>query len=101
MYLIPKNVNTRFEFKDGFGWRELGIMLIGGAVAATLFFILTLFDPHPILRVFISALPIAVAFLLIQPHPATKVSNLETIRFQIHFRRSKKRYLYVYGSDSR
>lgn len=99
MYLIPKNVNTRFEFKDGFGWKELRIMLAGGAIGACFFFLLYWLDLHVLIRVIFLALPIVGAFMLIQPHPATRISVLDTIILQIRFTRSKKRYLYVYGGD--
>jgi|UPI0005D12B82 hypothetical protein len=99
MYLIPKNVNTRFEFRDGFGWKELGIMLIGGGIGALLFYLLGLLSVGLVGRLILLALPIGVAFFLIQPHPMTRVSVLETVRLQVRFTRSKKRYLYVYGGD--
>ncbi|MDA5110973.1 hypothetical protein O3V59_21805 [Brevibacillus thermoruber] len=99
MYLIPKNVNTRFEFRDGFGWKELGIMLIGGGTGTLLFYLLGLLSVEFVGRLILLALPIYGAFYLIQPHPLTKISVLDTLRLQIRFTRSKKRYLYVYGGD--
>lgn len=99
MYLIPKNVNTRFEFKDGLGWKEVRILLSGVAVGGSLFFLLYWLELHMLICVTFLALPIVGAFMLIQPHPATRISVLDTIILQIRFTRSKKRYLYVYGGD--
>lgn len=99
MYLIPKNVNTRFEFKDGLGWKELGILLMGAGLGALLFYFLGLLEVGIVGQLLLSAIPILVAFFFIQVHPATRISVLDTIILQIRFTQSKKRYLYVYGGD--
>lgn len=98
MYLIPKNVNTRFEFRDGFGFKELGIMLAGAAVGGCLFFLFGFFDIHLLIRVIVLSLPVLFAFFLIQPHPLTKISVLETFKLAIRYKRSQKRHFYKYGS---
>ncbi|WP_019123864.1 PrgI family protein [Brevibacillus massiliensis] len=99
MYLIPKNVKARFEFRDGFGWKELGMMLVGAVVGVVLFLLSGLLIDSLVSRVLILLVPIAGAFLLIQPHPATKLSVLITLRMIYRFRQSKKLYLYRFGGS--
>ncbi|UFJ41350.1 PrgI family protein [Brevibacillus humidisoli] len=99
MYLIPKNVNTRFEFRDGVGWKEIVVMLAGVGVGLILFFLLGLFSTGLFIRLILLAAPIIGAFFLIQPHPMTKQSVLDTLWMAHRFRRSKKRYLYKFGGD--
>lgn len=99
MYLIPKNVNSRFEFKDGFGWRELRIMLLGAAIGAALFFLLHWLNVYRLVILIVAALPLVGAFMLIQPHPLTRMLVLDTIILEWKFKRSKKIYLYIYGGD--
>jgi hypothetical protein len=41
-YLIPANVTTKFEFFEGFGWRELRIVAMAAAVGVFLFFLLSI-----------------------------------------------------------
>ncbi|MBO8164206.1 MAG: PrgI family protein [Brevibacillus sp.] len=99
MYLIPKKINTRFEFRDGFGWKELGILLIGAGVGLLLFFLLDLMSAGLFIRVILLAAPVVGAFFLIQPHPMTKVSVWDTFRMAYRFRQSQKLYLYKFGGD--
>lgn len=47
LYLVPANVSARFEFIDGFGWRELQMVLIAVLFGVGLY-MLTGLIPKPI-----------------------------------------------------
>jgi len=43
LYIIPKNVKTKFEFFSGFGWKELFISVLFLLLGAVAFFLMGIF----------------------------------------------------------
>lgn len=95
-YLIPKNVNTRFQFFPGFGWFELGVVLCGVIIGVIIFFILNVFT-NSIWRAFSIIVPTVIAFAIVQRDEKTGMSILSLINDYKKFNLSQKRYLYIYG----
>jgi len=100
MYLIPKNVKSRFEFFTGFGFRELAITSLGLAIGGILFFIVG-FVTASFARIFLIALGGGIGFFLSIPDPREGKSLLHRIQDFREFNSRPKKYFYVFGSGRR
>lgn len=96
MYLIPKNVKTRFEFFTGFGWRELLITAIGLAIGGIIFYIVSIFTDS-IFALIIIALGVGGGYLISKPDPRTGQNLLELIHNFKSFKSKTHTYYYVFG----
>lgn len=69
-YLVPRDVQTRTEIFPGFGFAELGAVVIGaviGAILQLLPWVLPIpAGPKLFFRLFLVVLPIAIAYLLVR-----------------------------------
>lgn len=96
-YLVPRNVNARFTFFEGFGWKELFLCLVGAAVGAVLFLLLSLFLKNIIARLIISIFPVVLAFVVSKENPRTGLSLLNLLKDFRQFVGQQKLYLYYHG----
>lgn len=96
-YLIPRNVDTRFMFIPGFGWKELFISLIGLGIGLMLFFTVTIFV-QSMLNVVLVIVPTVFAVMLTISDPKTGVSFMQLIKDFKEFNMSVRKYYYRYGS---
>ena len=96
-YLIPKNVKTRFEIFEGFGWKELFMTLAGVAVGGIFFFLLGLLTKS-FARIFIVALFGSAGFSLGKENPKNGLSLLTFLISLKEFQKRPKRYYYIFGS---
>ena len=97
IYVIPKNVHARFEFFTGFGFRELGIVLIAALIGFSLGSIIWLFSETK--AAFLLCVPTgAFGFFLSKPNPRTGKSALQLIKDARAFNSKQKRYFYRFGS---
>ena len=69
-YLIPREVNTRFEIFPGFGFMELAAILFGGLVGAVLQIIPMVLPiptgPKVFARLFLVTLPLAISYMMVR-----------------------------------
>ncbi|MDN5347393.1 MAG: hypothetical protein PWP65_957 [Clostridia bacterium] len=97
MYLIPRNVITRFQFFPGFGWFELGAVT-GAALIGLIFYALAgLFTPSA-LRLGLILLPAAAAYFVTRP----SVDGQSLYGLVMRWRKwaaAQRRYLYAAGRD--
>lgn len=96
MYLIPRNVVTKYQIFPGFGWFELGAVLAGAAVGAVLFGIVSLFTAAGI-RFAVLVIPPGLVFTITRPGP-DGLSFYDLIRRKRRWANSQRRYLYRRGS---
>lgn len=96
MYIVPKNVKTRFEFFEGFGWKEFFVTIIGAAVGGIITTIL-----FSITKSIFAILPIgiggAIAFVISRPDPRTGISPMDYVKSSRNFQKKTKLYFYVKG----
>lgn len=97
MYLIPKNVKTRFEFFTGFGWKELLITFIGLTIGTIFFFLLGLFTQSLLRLLFVVVGGIA-GFMVCKADPRTGQSLLSLVSNFRNFKSKNQTYYYVFGS---
>lgn len=97
MYLIPKNVGGRFEFFEGFGWKEL-FFCVGGVIIGTVLMYLLGFVTD---SRFIRILPIpgitAIVFFIVRSDPRLGQSILSNFLDQKKFMSRTRRYYYIFG----
>jgi len=97
IYVIPKNVHARFEFFTGFGFKELGIVLIAALIGFSLGSIIWFFSGSKV--PFLLCVPTAAfGFFLSRPNPRTGRSALSLIKDSRAFNSKQKRYFYRFGS---
>lgn len=96
-YMIPKNVDSRFEFFTGFGWRELFITLAGVAVGFLLFFGIGLLISHLLIRLIVLVIPAFVAFLASAPNPRSGKALMDYFKDLKIYKSKQKRYFYRFG----
>lgn len=91
-YLVPRNVVTRFEFYPGFGFFEVGCVLLSIIASVILFFFLGLFTLS-LKRLFVFLLipPVAVYMFLPMTDGYSLFSVLGLLK---KWSLSKKTYLY-------
>jgi hypothetical protein len=92
MYIIPKNVKSKFEFFPGFGWKELFISLIFLLVGVGLFFLSGLFT-RSMFRVIFIALTTATGILFVIEDPRSG-SFLKFVQSYRKYKRKPRRYEY-------
>ena len=93
-YIIPQNVETKFQFFPGFGWFEVGAVVLASLFGLLLVFVLGFFTIKPGRYILLLLFPTAAIFLF---KPASDGSSL--YQLLVHMRdwiRSRKRYLYQY-----
>lgn len=95
-YLIPKNVNAKFQFFPGFGWFELGVVLCGVIIGVIIFFILNIFT-NSIWRAFSIVFPTVISLGIVQKDEKTGLSILSLISDYKKFNLNQRKYLYIYG----
>lgn len=96
-YLIPHNVETKFQFFPGFGWFEVGTVVAAFLLGLLLAYILGHFTTRPARYMFLLLLP-AAAFFLHKPTPDGN-SFYQLLLNLRGWLKSKKRYLYDYRED--
>lgn len=96
-YLIPKNVKIRFTFFPGFGWFELFMVAIGGAVGIILFSLVGIFTKS-LIRIFLVFIPLVSSFVLTQADNKTGMSVYALLKDFKEYKMSQRRYLYKCGS---
>lgn len=95
LYLVPKNVATRYEFFGGFGWRELLLVLAAGLVGMVLFVVAGVWTGSPA-RVLLVVVPAGLAFLVAREGRGGG-SALALAQERMRFRRAQQRFLYFSG----
>lgn len=96
-FLIPKNVKTRYTFFEGFGFRELGLTLIGlaaGGLLFGLFYVIT----DSLFSIVCIGFGGGLGFVISKPDPRTGRSPLELLKSWRAFRKKQKKYFYVFGT---
>ncbi|WP_231702828.1 PrgI family mobile element protein [Desulfocucumis palustris] len=96
-YLIPQNVETKFQFFPGFGWFEVGAVAAAFLLGALLVYVLGWFTNSPG-KYILLLLPPAAAFFLFKPTPDGS-SLYQLLKNYRDWLRSRKRYLYEYRED--
>lgn len=96
MYLVPRNVGTRFEFAEGFGFKELFYCVLAAAAGYLIsvflgFFITAIWKYLPL------PLLVSVTFIYVRIDPRTGTSLLANILTFRSFASKTNRYDYVYG----
>ncbi|MBJ6360505.1 PrgI family protein [Paenibacillus sp. GCM10012307] len=99
-FLIPKNVSSKFEFFNGFGFKELFMMLagliIGGTIATPLLFI-----TNSIFSILPAVLFTTIGFILGKPDLRTGRNGLDHLMAMRQYRRKRKKYFYRFGHGRR
>lgn len=96
-YLIPRNVNTRFTFFEGFGWKELFLCLLGVGIGILLFLILSIFFRNVFIKGIIAVFPVAAAFTVTRENPRTGMSLLKLLKDFRDYVGQQKLFLYYHG----
>lgn len=96
MYLVPKNVGGRFEFFEGFGFKELTYCLIAGAISIGFSLFLGIFI-HSIFRFLPVPILIYVTYMLVRVDPRLGKSLLDNMITINSFHGKPKRYDFIYG----
>ena len=94
--MIPKNVRARLEFFPGFGFRELGITVLGLGIGAIISFLIYLITNHVFSFLF-AVIGCTFGFLLSKPEPHTGKSPLSLIKDIRQYNSKPKRYYYRFG----
>lgn len=95
-FLIPKNVRTRLEFFTGFGFRELGFVLVGLIIGGILFLI-TFLITHSLFSIVFLGVCGTAGFLLGRPDPRTGMNALDFFKAWKAFQTKRKLYFYRFG----
>lgn len=97
-YLIPANVRTRFEFFNGFGWKELILTMIIAAISYGINKILGFFNIHTMIKFILLIFPIAISIVItIETNGVSIKKDLRNMR---NYSKKQKRYLYKYKSGN-
>lgn len=97
MYLIPKNVGGRFEFFEGFGFKELFYVSIGALLGVGIAYLQGLIIPNMLFQTIPVFATIYITFLLVRVDGRLGKSFLDSIRDARHYRSKPTKYYYVYG----
>lgn len=95
-YIIPKNVNTRFEFFAGFGWIELFVTALGILVGGLVFLVMGMFNHSPF-RIVVIALGGAAGFMISYADPRTGKNVISFFKDYKKFTSTPRRYKYKFG----
>lgn len=97
MYFIPRNIKTRFEFIDGFGFYELFVFLIfagiGGGISFFVYFLTKKFFSF-LLFILISA----AGFIGVRKDPRMGNSFFDLIIEFKSFSSKQQTYFYEFGT---
>ncbi|MBV6717202.1 PrgI family mobile element protein [Paenibacillus chitinolyticus] len=97
MYLIPKNVGSRFEFFEGFGMKELIFCVLGALLGIGISSLLSLFIASLAAKIIPIAVCTAVAFFVVKEDPRLGKSVISTFKDQRKFLSKPRRYFYIFG----
>lgn len=97
MYLIPKNIKTRFEFFQGFGFFELFLTIMFITVGLVVSFFVFFLSKH-MLSFLIVVVFGALGLIVVKKDPRFGLSILELILEYKHFYSKQRTYFYRYGS---
>lgn len=98
MYMIPKNVNAKYEIFPGFGMFELLISLVGAGIGAALFYLVKLLGVPLPLALFIGIIFPVTAFFSSMNDPRTGMSLILMLKHFRQYKDRQKKYFYVFGS---
>lgn len=96
VYIVPKNVKTRFQIFEGFGWFELFLFLLGLGIGAMISGILY-FVFRSLFCFIFAVFGGAVGFFLGKPDPRTGRSALDLVNDYKDFNTRPKKYYYRFG----
>ena len=91
-YIVPNNVETKFQFFPGYGWFEVSVVVAAFLVGVLLVYILGLLTSSPGRYILLLMLPSAAIFLF-KPIPA-EGSLYQLLLNYRDWLKSRKRYLY-------
>lgn len=97
MYFIPRNIKTRFEFFEGFGFLELFLFLMFAAVGGSISYIVYLFTKKFFSIMFLVLFG-AVGLVAVRKDPRLGVSAFDLMREYRHFSSKQKSYYYHFGT---
>lgn len=97
MYMIPNNVNARYEIFPGFGMQELFMTVAGAALGIGVFLSLNFIRIPLVISVVIAVLFPVIAFLLSMSNPKTGLSLLTMVKHFREYRERQNKYFYVFG----
>lgn len=109
-YMIPVNVNSRFEFFTGFGIKELVFSLIGFAIGGILALIIGLIlSPFvaiekvseitkTVIQIILIIIPTGIMFFGSKKNPRTGFSPFDFIKQRKIYFKQQNKYFYVFGS---
>jgi len=95
LYLIPKNINAKFQLLPGFGWRELFVTLSFMGVGGVIALILHLFNAPIFLLFIIVVLFGAAGYMLSMEDPRTGMSLLRVMKSMRKFKQKQNMYFYI------
>ncbi|WP_054029114.1 PrgI family protein [Bacillus sp. FJAT-28004] len=95
-YVVPKNVKSRFEIFNGFGMKELAMVLIGGLIGACLGLIIMFIVGSP-LWLGLTVPGGALGFFIGKPDPRTGRNTFDLINDVRRFKGKPTRYYYRFG----
>lgn len=96
MYIVPKNVKTRFVFFGEFGWYELLITTIGIVIGGILLLIFGFFTKS-IFRFVLLVVGAAVGYQVSYRNPRTGLSLLKLLKNFKEFKAKAQTYYYSFG----
>lgn len=96
MYIIPKNVKSKFEFFPGFGWKELFLSLLFFLVGIGIYFFMGLFTKS-MFRMVVVALITGTGALFVMEDPRTGTSFLSFITNYKKYKSRPRRYQYRFN----
>jgi len=93
-YLIPQNVETKFQFFPGFSWFEVGVVVAAFLLGLLLVYMLGFFTASTGRYILLLLFPAGAIFLF---KPAPDGSSLYQLLVNLReWLKSRKRYLYEY-----
>lgn len=98
-YLIPKPIQREREILPGWGWEQVGVILVGAAFGGALFALLSFLGWLPgLVRLLVGIAPggigVALAITPPQGQPAYRL-----IRAVLGYRKSQRRWLYDWNAS--
>lgn len=96
-YIIPKNVKSRFELIPGIGLKEVGIMLVGICIGASLGGLIYLIFKAKVALFIVTVFFGAIGFFIAKPHPVTGKNAIDLLKDIRDFKSKPRRYYYQFG----
>lgn len=97
-YLIPANVNIKFEFVEGIGWKEFIFIVASIILSYVLYIIGGLVKVTPIIRLIVASLIVGATYLFVRVEPSTGFSMVSLLRNKKDFKSKQLLYIYKYNS---